>query len=263
MFRSIAATILLPPLASGVMVLRAADPPSATQVRTAAAQIHLLRPLRLADPVPVPPASAYAHAAAGEIVTGLAQGAPGEPHRAWAVAVLEAPADRLWAAVNDELGFARDAWEGEGAVVRGRACADGRASLVTMPVPLLPDRWWIVGYRWAADLERASGGAVRELSWREEADLPDLLSPALQRAVDDGARVGVSRGAWLLVALDEEHTLVEYQLQSDAGGGLPGVVAGPFCASAIRNTLRAMEARAATGTARCPVATTSSRREKP
>lgn len=239
------------------------DRPSRDRVLAAAVDIHPLRPLRLADPLPVPPVEAYARAADGEIVTGLAQGAPGEPHRAWAVAVLDAPVDLLWSAVNDELGFARDAWEGQGAVVRGQACTDGRASLVTMPLPVLPDRWWVVGYRWATQLERASGGAVRELSWREEDELPSPLDPRLQRAVSEGTQVGITRGAWLLVSLDDQHTLVEYQLQSDAGGGLPGALAGPFCASAIRDTLRAMEARARSGAARCPVATTSSLREQP
>ncbi len=237
--------------------------PDPASVIAAARSVDPLRSLRLADPLPPPSLEAYARAATGEIVTGLVPGAAGEPHRAWAVAVLDVPIEALWAAVNDELGFAGDAWGGDGAVVRGQACADGRASLVSMPVPLFPDRWWVVGYRHAEDLARASDGAVRELSWREEPRPPHRLPAAVEAVVADGAQVTISRGAWLLVALDRGHTLVEYQLQSDAGGGLPGALAGPFCAGAIRDTLSAMEARASSGAAGCPVAVTSSLTEQP
>jgi hypothetical protein len=236
----------------------AADP---AQVRAAVADAAPFRRLRLADPVPQPALEAYSRAAGGEIVTGLVPGLPGEPHGAWAVAVLAAPVDQLWAAVNDELGFAEQAWGGRGVVIRGEACADGRASLVTMPVPIFPDRWWVVGYRWADELQRASSGALRELSWREAPGPFPTLEPGLARTVEDGAQVRISRGAWLLIALDEDHTIVEYQLQSDAGGGLPGAVAAPFCSAAIRDTLRSMEARAQRGS-RCPVATTSQLEEQ-
>ncbi len=233
-----------------------------SRVHAAVAAADPLRDLRHADPVPRPSREAYDRAARGAIVTGLVPGASGEPHRAWAVAVLDAPMDRLWAAVNDELGFADLAWGGQGVVIRGDACADGRATLVTMPVPMLPDRWWVVGYRWSSELERASGGAVRELSWREESLPLPALEPGLARTVEEGAQVHVSRGAWLLMALDGEHTLVEYQLRSDVGGGLPGALVGPFCSAAIRDTLRAMEA-AARAAPRCPVATTSRLEEQP
>jgi len=232
-------------------------------VLVAARSADLLRPLRLADPVPLPAAGSYGRAAAGEIVTGLVQGAPGEPHRAWAVAVLDVPVDSLWAAVNDELGFADEAWGGRGWVVDGQACADGRASLVTLPVPILPDRWWVVRYRQNPTLERRSDGTLRELSWREEPDGLGWATPGQRAAVEGGREVAISRGAWLLIALDEQRTLVEYQLQSDAGGSLPQTAAAAFCASAIRNTLRAMEARAARGAAGCSPSSHTISKESP
>ncbi len=231
--------------------LTAAPVPSTPAVQRDAEAVAPLRPSRLAAPVPLPSPEAYARASAGEIVTGLAPGGPGEPHRAWAVAVLEVSADALWAAVNDELGFAREAWGGVGWVVDGRACADGRASLVTMPIPVVADRWWVVRYRHNPGLELRSDGGVRELSWVEEPGAERWIGTAQQPELEGARQVTISRGAWLLVALDSGHTLVEYQLQSDAGGSLPASAAAVFCAAAIENTLRAMEARARRGAPGC------------
>ena len=109
-----------------------------------------------------------------------------------------------------------------------------------LPIPLIADRWWITEQRIAPQLQLASQGAVRELSWRQIED-PPPLSPAQKEHYAALVQVPKTKGAWFLVELDKDHTLAEYHSEIDPGGYLPEGPTSSLAVLGLEQTFTAME----------------------
>lgn len=186
-------------------------------------------------------------AAQGSVVTGVTGS------KAWAVAVLNIPIGQLWAGINDETrhpGYTAVAYS---ELISGRVCGSGRHVLQYLPVPMISDRWWIAVIRHNRTIIDASGGSVRELYWRSSVDPVEVTSAAGQKMIDAGAPIGSTRGAWLLVAVDQFNTYVEYYSNTDPGAGVPSSITSRLAASGVRDTIKAVHKFSAGGKPVCPV----------
>lgn len=214
-------------------------------------EVASLRSQRILD-VPAIPASAYEQAAAGQIAVGL-EDVPGhKAKKAWGVGVFAVGIEQIWAGLNDETQHVDISAVGAAEVVRGRVCEDHRRVFMYLPIPLLTDRWWINENTYNTALYQATGGRVRELVWRSVDPASQALTPSAQAKVDaGGVPIASSEGAWLLIALDDTHTLGEYYVWTDPGGSIPAGIASKLAAGGIEDTYRDMEAYARDATLQC------------
>jgi hypothetical protein len=190
---------------------------------------------------------AYAKAAAGDVITGVVS-VDGSPNKkAWGVAVLDVPIDRLWGAINDDSKKVEHTQLDYLEILEGRVCEAPRRVFQFLPVPLLTDRWWIVNVRYNDALARDTGGRVREQHWATDGR-NDLPTSGTQAWGAKGIPVGFTRGSWFLVDLDGKSTLVEYYTWADPGGSVPTSIANSFADDGIEGTLQTMEKLARSGT---------------
>jgi hypothetical protein len=237
--------------ATGLALWAVAWAVDAEQVVARVGETAELRALRDAPGAPAIPEEAYRAAAAGEIRTGLQAVEGHAAKKAWGVAVVDQGIGSLWSALNDDAGRVAHTRLSASELVAGSACADRRAVLQFLPVPLISDRWWISHLQVNRRLMEASGGGVRELSWRSSVDPAEVRSASGQALIAEGTPLAFTKGGWLLVALDPGHTLVEYYVWTDPGGRVPAGVASSFAAGGITETIAGLGAQARAGAA-CP-----------
>ena len=173
--------------------------------------------------------------------------------KAWAAAIVDLPIGRFWAGLNDETrhpGYTAVAYS---ELLSGSPCRSNRHVFQYLPLPFVDDRWWIGILYQNAKLERASGGAVRELFWRSSTDPSEVTSPAARRIIEDAVPIGSTRGGWFLVALDPYHTYVEYYSNTDPGPGVPSSLTSRLAERGVRDTVQAMVRFAKEGHPVCPV----------
>ena len=183
------------------------------------AEYESLRANRLVDRAPTIPEEAYRRAEAGEVVTGLQPGSPAP--RAWGVAVIDVPLAAVWAAVNDNPSKPRVTQLAHLEVLDGAPCVGDRTVFQYLDIRFFTDRWWVVHQRVNPTLADGSGGRMRELSWHSVDDATAHLTPQAQTWARDGIEVPFAEGAWLLLDLGGDRTLVEYYASSDPGGAHP------------------------------------------
>jgi hypothetical protein len=201
------------------------------------------RTKRMAKEAPAIPASAYAKAEAGELVSGLEGVAGVSAAKGWGVAVFDIPIESVWKALNDEAVFADRLPVSYSEVVAGRPKRDDRHLFQYMPLPMFDDRWWVTHMRHNGDLYKTSAGKIWELAWTDETD-ETRLSPQHKAMIKDAQEVDWTHGSWLLIDLGAGKTLVEYFVWSDPGGSLPPGPASRFAGGAVKETLAAMKALA-------------------
>ena len=237
----------MPPAA---LLLLIAFTPAEIQARLA--EVAPLREKRLYRGAPSIPAEAYARIASGEVVTGVVE-VPGHAARkAWGVGVVDVGIDALWAALNDETLQAGGSAMAYARVLRGAPCADGRDVLMVMDIPLMSDRWYINHNRYNQAVAAASGGRVRELYWDLTPHPEELSIPAEARPlIEDAVYLPSNTGSWWLIALDDNHTILEYSSWSDPGGNIPAGPATSFVAGTIEDSFDAMERIARSGRSAC------------
>ncbi len=233
--------------AAQLLLTLALDP---TLLEARLAEARPLRAQRLFTRAPAIPASAYAKALQGEVVSGVLSG--GGAPVAWAVGVMDVGIDDLWAALNDEPHHTGITPLSYAAVLRGSPCAHDRYAMMVLPVPVLDDRWLINHNLYNQAVARASDGRVRELFWEAASDpssftLPEAAGPLIEGAV----YVTENTGAWWLIALDDSHTLAEYASVTDPGGVVPTGPATSFAAGGLDQTFAAMEGYAKAGKLPC------------
>lgn len=213
------------------------------------ARVDEITPLRasLADKhKPSIPRDAYAAAAGGKVPTGLVSVADASHKKAWGVAVLDVPIDRLWAAINDDPSKPTYTPLEYVEILKGRACQAPRRVFQFVPVPLLSDRWWVIDVGYNEPLAAASQGRVREQHWATDGNF-DTPTATSQAWADKGIHVGFTRGSWVLIDLDGASTLVEYYTWADPGGSLPAGIANSFADNGISDTLTNMARLAKAG----------------
>jgi len=160
--------------------------------------------------------------------------------KAWAVAVLDVPIGRFWAAINDDKNKPDHSSLEYAEVLKGGVCGRDRRVFQFLPIGWgVTARWWVINVKANDAIEQASGGRVREQHWKTDGDW--TVPTATARAwAEQGMHIDMTRGSWLLVDLDGEHTLVEYYTWADPGGALPAGFASRLAAGNIEDTFEAM-----------------------
>ena len=217
-------------------VANAADPAT---IAARLAEIDTVRSLRQAEGVPTIPDSAYADLAGGEIHTGLVSVDGHKAKKAWGVGVLDAPIDRLWAAINDDVGGVAYNKLISSEVVSGERCGSGRGVLQLLAVPWVTDRWWITFVTANSAIYEASGGRVRENTWESNNDPSLVTTTSGEQAMEAGIPIDFTKGAWFMADIDGSSTLIEYYVWSDPGGSVPAGLASRLAAGGIEDTLLA------------------------
>jgi hypothetical protein len=186
------------------------------------------------------PSSAYERALGGALVASVDTGS-GAVGAAWGVVAMNEPIERVWMAVNDEVGLERHLPTQTAAVLVGSDHGAPRTLYEYLPLPVVQDRWWVVEVEHSEGLFHDSDGRLWEQSWRDLRGF-DVAGTRVATEAAGGARVARTEGAWLLVAVEPNLTLVEYYVRTDPGGAIPAVVTR-FADGAVRDTLRAVQTR--------------------
>ncbi len=193
------------------------------------------------------PASAYERALQGAVPTGLID-VPGHKARvAWGVAVVDQPIDRYWAAVNDDRNKTSFTKLEHLELLEGEPCGAKRLTFQYLGVTMLTDRWWVVDQTHNEPLASATGGKVREMSWKSRPSYADRLPESAKAWASNGMELPFTEGAWTLVDMGDGRTLVQYYAWSDPGGNVPARVASSFAAGGISDTIASMAALAKRG----------------
>jgi len=205
-------------------------------------QTQAWRSLRQVEGLPALPGDVYDKVAKGKVEVGLESVEGHAAKKSWGVGLVAAPIDRLWAAINDERMHPRHTDLEYAELVKGSYCKDGRHvfQYLDVGVPMVQDRWWITIRRSNAAIAEASGGRMRELTWRSTADASLVRSEAGKDKVAAGIPIDFTRGSWFLIAVDDKHTLIEYYTWVDPGGNLSPTLMSWFAGKSIRNTFDAM-----------------------
>jgi hypothetical protein len=225
---------------------------SPDQVAAAVDATAQARSLRGSSP-PSLDAQVYARAAEGEVVTGL-QKVPDHPARkAWGVALIDAPIDTVWSAINDFSARTEHGALSYSEVQTGQHCGPERTVFQYLPVgvPMVSDRWWVVTLTINSAIAEATGGAMRELATSARGDLGRVRTDAARAMAAEGTPISFSEGGWLAVQVDEGHTLVEFHVWSDPGGSVPAGLASSFATGGVKDNFEALRAIIADGP-RCP-----------
>jgi hypothetical protein len=202
-----------------------------------------LAPLRMVEDRPAIPDSAWAEAAAGGVAVGV-ETVPGfEARKTWGVTVISRPISEVWAAINEERLIPDYTNIAYAELVRGSSCAAGRHVLQVLPmgVPGIDDRWWVTVRTPNARLQASTGGNARELVWRSAPDGSDVRSERGRALIADATMLKFTKGAWLLVAVDAQRTLVELYSWVDPGGSLSPSLASAFAGKTVRSTFSQIE----------------------
>jgi len=211
------------------------------------AEIVATRSQRNLDSAPTIERAAYDEALTGEVVTGLVEMEGSKARLAWGVGVVEQPADRFWAAVNDDRNKVAYTKLEHLELLEGDYCAPRRVVFQYLGVSLLTDRWWVVEQRHNTALAAATEGRLREMSWKSVADMPAALNDSAKQWADKGMPLPFTEGSWLVADLGDGRTLVEYYAWSDPGGNVPARMASSFAAGGISDTFATMAKLAAKG----------------
>ena len=211
------------------------------KVRTVYNQTKPLREMFLSPSHPNIPTEAYLRAAHGEITTGV-QPMPGHASKiGWGVGIFHVDIHTMWAALNNgesHVGYTPVSYA---KVVNGAACQNKRITLMTLPIPILPDRWWVVQSNTNPSLMQKTQGKLREMSWREVERPTTLLNAELKEKVKEMIQIPFAQGAWVLIDLGEGYTLGEYHTWAKAGGNVPSGLTEIFVQKSVRRTMSAME----------------------
>jgi hypothetical protein len=142
-----------------------------------------------------------------------------------AILLTDLPIEALWMAVNDEDHYAQDGYLPvlHSEVIGGTPRGEERVIFQYFKRAGV-GRWWVDRVEMSQELFLESDTMLWELRWWDLMETRTLESLPVDRA-QELTRLGLSpirasRGAWLMIPLDTECTLVEYVTYSDAGGYL-------------------------------------------
>jgi hypothetical protein len=197
--------------------------------------------LFLATSHPHIPLEAYLLSTKGEIITGVEPMSGHSSKIGWGMGVFDVDIERFWAALNNGDQHAGYTPVNYTELVEGKPCTDKRKIFMTLPIPILPDRWWVTQTNINPALQKSSQGRVREMSWQNIKSPQKLLSDALKERTMDKIQIPFSQGAWVLIDLGEGYTLGEYHTWAKAGGNVPNGLTSIFVQKSIIKTMNAME----------------------
>ena len=204
-----------------------------------AASTSSYREYRLQSVLPKIPRTAYEKAANGIVQTGIMPVKGYTAQIGWGVGVIPVNIRHLFSSINEEEKHVSLTAVSHTEIVEGSPCADGRKVLMVLPLPVISDRWWITNQYTNLQIRQQSNGRVAELVWKEVTDW--TMTGGRKEKLQDAVQVKFTRGSWLLIALDENHTLAEYHSWVDPGGFIPAGPASSFATGSIADTFRQME----------------------
>lgn len=180
-------------------------------------------------------ASVWSQVAAGKVAR------PKVDTGAMGVGVLAVSRAEAWLAVTDDHPI--DAVKGLTQVALQGAWATEKwlYQRIDLPWPL-QDRHWVLHSTNNLALARAS--AAWERAWDSAPDWLPRAEPLAGSGYAEAVTVPVNRGSWLLVALDDTHTLGVYRAQADLGGAVPEGAAEAYTASTLDELFRSTERNA-------------------
>ena len=207
---------------------------------------HEFRTHRLSTQQPKIPDSAYRKAATGVVATGLSE------QVGWGVGVFQINIRELYATLNEEESHVSLSPVDYTKIIHGLPCSNHRQVMMHLPIPMVSDRWWVTTQNTNPHIRQNSGGQLAELTWNSLRDNTQFtLDETSHIYTTDAVWVTESSGAWLLIRLDDSHTLGEYHSWSDPGGYIPDGLAASLSASGIKETFNAMEVFAQNNIERC------------
>lgn len=152
---------------------------------------------------------------------------------------------RIWLAIHDDQHNDLNAGLDEEVVSLGDKGTKVLYQSVDLPIPFV-DRFWVIQIANNPEIYEASGNRVLERTWTLHPEGRDVLSPALRDESKDMVWTPVNNGAWLVIPIGDQSSLVLYRVESDVGGIVPDVFVGRFTASRVDDLMRRMQETAKT-----------------
>lgn len=202
-------------------------------------QTAAVRSQRITTGVPAVREGDYKSAAGGSVATNIISVDGYGAKKAYGVTVVPVPIDKMWAAVNDDFGKVDNTRLAFAEVVAGTPCGPERTVFQYLPISMVSDRWWIAKQTTNAALFAATDGRVREMRWKS-LDVMEPSTPTTKQWAEKGIPLKFTEGAWFLVDIDGENTLIEYYTWSDPGGSVPASIASSFAAGSIKSNFTDM-----------------------
>lgn len=225
--------------------------PSTQDVVTVVNTTAVHRQHRVAHKIPPIPASAYQQVSITRIVTGLTD-IGSEAKVGWGVGIFPIPIQEMYAALNEEVQHVPTSPVNVTEIIQGKPCADGRQVFMNLPIPMLSDRWWVTTQGTSPQIRQLSQGSMAELTWSTLPNLDTNTLPShLTAYVQNGVHVSESAGGWLLIKIDEQHTLGEYHSWSVPNGYIPSSIASTLSAQGVERVFESMLEYAQTHTETC------------
>jgi hypothetical protein len=136
------------------------------------------------------------------------------------VLVIDRPVELIWKAINDEPHHALD---GEYLPIRHSEVIAGTPRGVDRTLfqyfkKAGVGRWWVTRVEMNGELYSSSDGKIWEIHWQSVLDEIDPEQPPMNMVSDDLAPLKDSYGAWFIVPINGECTLVEYYNHTEPGG---------------------------------------------
>jgi hypothetical protein len=233
-------------LFSTLIVTQAVVPYDSSKLLSIIESTQTVREHRLAKHSPSIPTSAYQEASSVIVAKGLF-GQIG-----WGIGIFQIEIQELYAALNEEESHTGLSPVDYTKIIQGVACSNERQVMMHLPIPMLSDRWWVTVQGTNPKIRQISNGQMAELTWNALSDHNTFtLDETSQTYTTDAVWVTESTGAWLLIRLDDKHTLGEYHAWSHPGGYVPAGLASSLSASGIADTFKAMEEFAVKNTELC------------
>jgi hypothetical protein len=207
--------------------------PEDIQAQVTAAEVE--RAARTARFETPPPRKAYAKAAREVGKVEITR----DGKKGFAVVVVPLPVEALWMAINDE-----DAHDTEGFLPLQRSeIIGGTVRGVSRRVfqagaKMGLGRWWITRTTMSGELYQASEGLLWEAAWEDDIADAERKRPPVEDP-PDLSPIEWSRGAWLLLPLTEDCTLLEHFSWSSPGGFV-GFMQGMILGKALRQSVEGM-----------------------
>lgn len=233
-------------LLSTLFVAEAVVPYESQTLLSIVNSTQALREHRQSKRSPTIPTIAYLQAANGIVATGL------DEQIGWGIGIFPIGIQELYAALNEEESHTGLSPVNYTKIIHGAPCTNDRYVMMHLPIPMLSDRWWVTVQGTNPEIRRSSHGQMAELTWNALSDQSTFtLDEESKTYTTNAVWVTESTGAWLLIRLDDTHTLGEYYAWSNPGGYIPSGLASSLSASGIAETFSAMETFAKNNTELC------------
>lgn len=167
-----------------------------------------------------------------QIVESVAAG------KGYGAMVFPVDAASVWAVLTDEDELGGHLGLYLSAIVGGDTHRDGRYlfQMIDMPYPI-DDRYWVTKIAHNAPLFTMTNGGMWEMSWHDVTAKFDLSTTLFPTRVASATAVEWTTGAWLLIPLDDNRTLVEYFVWSSPGGHVSANLASRLAGRKLLSTM--------------------------